>query len=111
MSTQKLLIKKILKQDDFTIVGEAANGKDALVKYKELRPDVVTMDMIMPEADGLQATKDILAFDRNAKGVIVSSIYQKEMLVQAIKAGASSYIVKPFESNRVISALNEVLKN
>ncbi len=65
----------------------------------------------MPEADGLQAMKDILAFDRNANGVIVSSIDQKEMLVQAIKVGASSYIVKPFESNRVISTLNEVLKN
>ncbi len=111
-SVARLLIKKILKQsDDFTIVGEAANGKDALVKYKELRPDVVTMDMIMPETDGLQATKDILAFDRNAKVVIVSSIDQKEMLVQAIKAGASSYIVKPFESDRVISTLNEILKN
>ena len=110
-SVARLLIKKILKQDDFTVVGEAANGKDALVKYKKLRPDVVTMDMIMPETDGLQATKDILAFDRNAKVVIVSSIDQKEMLVQAIKAGASSYIVKPFESDRVISTLNEVLKN
>ncbi|MFQ5714870.1 MAG: response regulator [Candidatus Scalinduaceae bacterium] len=110
-SVARLLIKKILKQGDFMIVGEAANGKDALAKYKELRPDVVTMDVIMPEADGLQATKDILAFDRNAKVVIVSSIDQKEMLVRAIKAGASSYIVKPFESDRVISALNEVLKN
>ncbi len=110
-SVVRMLIKKILKQDDFEIVGEASNGKDALVKYKELRPDVVTMDMIMPEVDGIQATKDIISFDDNAKVVIVSSIDQKEMLVRAIKAGASSYIVKPFESDRVISTLNEVLKN
>jgi two-component system chemotaxis response regulator CheY len=110
-SVARLMIKKILTQSDFTIIGEAANGKDALVKYKELKPDIVTMDMIMPEADGIQATKDILAFDKNAKVVIVSGIDQKEMLVQAINAGASSYIVKPFESDRVISTLNEVLNN
>ncbi len=110
-SVARLMIKRILTQSDFTIIGEAINGKDALVKYKELKPDVVTMDMIMPEADGIQATKDILAFDENAKVVIVSSIDQKEMLVQAINAGASSYIVKPFESDRVISTLNEVLNN
>ncbi len=110
-SVARLIIKKILTQSDFTIIGEATNGKDALVKYKELKPDVVTMDMVMPEADGIQATKDILAFDKNAKVVIVSGIDQKEMLAQAINAGASSYIVKPFESDRVISTLNEVLNN
>ncbi len=110
-SVVRLMIRKILTQNGFTIIGEATNGKDALVKYKELKPDVVTMDMIMPEADGIQATKDILAFDKNAKVVIVSGIYQKEMLAQAINAGASSYIVKPFESDRVISTLNEVLNN
>lgn len=110
-SVVRLMIRKILTQNDFTIIGEATNGKDALVKYKELKPDVVTMDMIMPEADGIQATKDILAFDEDAKVVIVSSINQKEMLVRAINAGASSYIVKPFESDRVISTLNEVLNN
>lgn len=110
-SVVRLMIRKILTQNDFTIIGEATNGKDALVKYKELKPDVVTMDMIMPEADGIQATKDILAFDKNAKVVIVSGIYQKEMLARAINAGASSYIVKPFESDRVISTLNEVLNN
>ena len=110
-SVARLIIKKILTQSDFTIIGEATNGKDALVKYKELKPDIVTMDMIMPEADGIQATKDIIAFDENAKVVIVSGIDQKEMLAQAINAGASSYIVKPFESDRVISTLNEVLNN
>jgi len=110
-SVVRLMIRKILTQNGFTIIGEATNGKDALVKYKELKPDVVTMDMIMPEADGIQATKDILAFDKNAKVVIVSGIDQKEMLAQAINAGASSYIVKPFETDRVISTLNEVLNN
>ncbi len=104
----RLMIKKLLKEGDFEIVGEAANGIDALTKYKELRPDVVTMDITMPEVDGIQATKDIVEFDEDAKIVIMSGIDQKEMLWQAIKAGAASYIVKPFENARVISTLNEV---
>ena len=108
-SVVRLMIKKALKEGDFEIVGEAVNGIDALTKYKELRPDIVTMDITMPEVDGIQATKDIIAFDENAKVVIMSGIEQKEMLWQAIKAGAASYIVKPFENDRVISTLNEVI--
>jgi two-component system chemotaxis response regulator CheY len=107
-SVVRLMIKKVLTEGDFEIVGEAANGVDALTKYKELRPDVVTMDITMPEADGIQATKDIIAFDEDAKVVILSGIDQKEMLWKAIKAGAASYIVKPFENERVISTLKEV---
>ena len=107
-SVVRLMIKKVLNKGDFEIVGEAATGTEALTKYKDLRPDVVTMDITMPEVDGIQATKDIMAFDENAKVVIISGIDQKEMLWQAIKAGAASYIVKPFENDRVISTLNEV---
>ncbi|MGR3292834.1 MAG: response regulator [Candidatus Scalindua sp.] len=110
-SVVRLLIKKVLKEDDFEIVGEAANGIDALAKYKELKPDIVTMDITMPEADGIQATKDIIAFDENAKIVMLSGIDQKEILWQAIKAGAASYIVKPFENARILSTLNEVLNS
>ena len=108
-SVVRLMIKKALKEGDFEIVGEAVNGIDALTKYKELRPDIVTMDITMPEVDGIQATKDIIAFDENAKVVIMSGIEQKEMLWQAIKAGAASYIVKPFENDRVLSTLKEVI--
>ncbi len=108
-SVVRLLIKKVLVKGGFEIVGEAVNGKDALAKYKELKPDIVTMDITMPEADGIQATKDIIAFDVNAKIVMLSGIDQKEMLWQAIKAGASSYIVKPFENDRILSTLNEVI--
>ncbi len=107
-SVVRLMIKKVLMQGGFEIVGEAINGIDALTKYKELRPDVVTMDITMPEVDGIQATKDIMAFDEDAKVVILSGIDQKEMLWQAIKAGAASYIVKPFENDRVLSTLKEV---
>ena len=107
-SVVRLMLKKVLKAD-FDIVGEATNGIDALTKYKELRPDIVTMDITMPEADGIQATKDIIAFDEDAKIVMMSGIDQKEMLTQAIKAGASSYIVKPFEKDRIVSTLNEII--
>ncbi len=107
-SVVRLMIRKVLMQGGFEIVGEAVNGIDALTKYKELRPDVVTMDITMPEADGIQATKDIIAFDEDAKVVILSGIDQKEMLWQAIKAGAASYSVKPFENDRVLSTLKEV---
>jgi two-component system, chemotaxis family, chemotaxis protein CheY len=105
----RLMIKKVLQQNDFEIVGEAVNGIDALTKYKELKPDLVTMDITMPEADGIQATKDIIAFDADAKIVMLSGIDQKEMLWKAIKAGASSYVVKPFENDRILSTLNDVL--
>ena len=108
-SVVRMLIKKVLTQADFDVVGEAVNGIDALAKYKELRPDLVTMDITMPEADGIQATKDIIAFDAKAKVVMLSGIDQKEMLWQAIKAGAVSYIVKPFENDRILSTLNEVI--
>jgi two-component system chemotaxis response regulator CheY len=107
-SVVRLLIKKVLVKGGFEIVGEAVNGVDALAKYKELKPDIVTMNITMPEADGIQATKDIIAFDANAKIVMLSGIDQKEMLWQAIKAGSSSYIVKPFENDRILSTLNEV---
>jgi two-component system chemotaxis response regulator CheY len=108
-SVVRLLIKKVLVKGGFEIVGEAVNGVDALAKYKELKPDIVTMDITMPEADGIQATKDIIAFDPNAKIVMLSGIDQKEMLWQAIKSGASSYIVKPFENDRILSTLNDVI--
>jgi len=108
-SVVRMLIKKVLTQADFEVVGEAVNGIDALAKYKELKPDLVTMDITMPEADGIQATKDIIAFDAKAKVVMLSGIDQKEMLWQAIKAGAVSYIVKPFENDRILSTLNEVI--
>ncbi len=107
-SVVRLIIKKALQQGGFEIVGEAINGIDALAKYKELKPDIVTMDITMPEADGIQATKDIIAFDENAKIVMLSGIDQKEMLWKAIKAGAASYIVKPFENDRILATLNDV---
>ncbi|MGQ3685535.1 MAG: response regulator [Candidatus Loosdrechtia sp.] len=108
-SVVRLRLKKVFSQSCFEVIGEASNGKEALTKYMELKPDIVTMDLIMPVSDGIQAIKDIMAFDENAKIVIVSGIDQKEILWKAIKAGAASYIVKPFENDRILSTLSEVL--
>ncbi|GJQ58723.1 MAG: response regulator [Candidatus Scalindua sp. AMX11] len=110
-SVVRLMMKKVLKEGGFEIVGEATNGREAITQFKELHPDIVTMDMVMPDADGIQATREIVAFDKNAKVVMVSGIEQKEMLMKAIQAGASSYIVKPFDADRVILTLNEVLEH
>ncbi len=105
----RMIIKVILEASGFTIVGEAENGHEALGKYKELKPDVVTMDIIMPEVDGIQGLKNILAFDKHAKVIMVTGIDQRESLMEAIRAGASDYIVKPFEDERVVVAVKKAM--
>lgn len=101
----RMLIRKILERAGFDVVGEAKTGSEAVEKYKELRPDVVTMDIIMDEMDGLEATDRIKRFDPGAMVIITSSVHQKEMMARAFEAGACSYIVKPFEEERIVSAV------
>ena len=103
------MLKNILTTQGHEVVGEAINGKEALEKYKKLKPDIVTMDIVMPEVDGIQALKNILAFDKNAKVIIISVIDQRKSLIEAIKAGAVDFIIKPFEFDRVIAAVEECL--
>lgn len=104
----RMLIKRLLTQHGYEVAGEAGNGREALEKYKELRPDAVTMDIIMPEVDGIQGLKDILAFDKQAKVIIISAIDQRDSLTDAIRNGATDYVVKPFEDDRMISTLNNI---
>jgi len=104
----RMVIKQLLTRSGFHVVGEASNGKEALEKYKELQPDAVTMDIVMPEADGLQGLKDILAFDKNAKVVMISAIDQRDALHNALLQGAADYVVKPFEDDRMVSALKNI---
>jgi two-component system chemotaxis response regulator CheY len=108
-SVVRMIIKGILEANGFQIVGEAKNGNEALDKYRELKPDAVTMDIIMPEADGIQGLRNILGFDKKAKVIMVTAIDQRESLMDAIKAGASDYIVKPFEDERVVTAVKKAL--
>ena len=103
----RLLLKSILEKNGFEVVAEAGNGNEALDRYKDSSPDVVTMDITMPEANGIEGVKMILAHDPNAKIVMITAIDQRKYLLEAIKAGAADYIVKPFEDNRVITALQK----
>lgn len=104
----RMVIKRLLTQHGYLIAGEAGNGWEAFEKYKELRPDAVTMDIIMPEVDGIQGLKDILAFDKQAKVIMISAIDQRDSLTDAIRNGASDYVVKPFEDDRMISTLKNI---
>jgi len=105
----RMMIKDILEKNGFEIVGEANNGIKALELYKKENPDVVTMDITMPDMDGLQAVKEIKAIDPDAKIVMCSAMGQQTMVMDAIKAGAKDFIVKPFQPDRVLEAINKVI--
>ncbi len=105
----RLMLKDILEFHKFDVVGEANSGAEAIEQYKILKPDLVTMDIIMPGMDGIEAVKEILAFDPNARIIMVTAIDQREYLMKAIRLGASDYIVKPFEDDRVLSAIEKAL--
>uniref|UniRef100_A0A7C3YBQ0 Response regulator n=1 Tax=Geoglobus ahangari TaxID=113653 RepID=A0A7C3YBQ0_9EURY len=102
------LLKNILFSGGFDIAGEAENGKQAVELYKKLRPDIVTMDIIMPEMNGIEALKEIKKIDPNAKVVMCTAVGQEQMVKTAIKFGAKGYIVKPFQAPKVIEELRKV---
>jgi two-component system chemotaxis response regulator CheY len=105
----RMMIKEILTKNGYNVVGEAQDGAQAVEKYKELRPDLVTMDITMPEMDGIHALKEIRAFDPNAKVIMCSAMGQQAMVIDAIQAGAKDFIVKPFQADRVIEAIKKTL--
>lgn len=106
----RAMLKELLEAHGFVVVGEASNGDEALMKYKESTPDVVTMDITMPGVDGLQGLKNILAYDPQAKVIMVTALDQKDTLAQAIRAGAADYVVKPFEVRRIVSAVSKAVQ-
>lgn len=105
----RMSIRTMLVKNGYEIVGEASNGLEAIDKYKTLRPDLVTMDITMPGMTGLDALKEIMQFDSNAKVVMFSAMGQEIMIREAIMLGAKSFIVKPFTENHVIKALGQIL--
>ena len=107
----RMMIKDILTKNGYNVAGEAENGAKALEKYNEVKPDLVLMDITMPEVDGIQALKNIKAADPNAKVIMCSAMGQQAMVIDAIKSGAKDFIVKPFLPNRVIESVNKVLNN
>jgi two-component system chemotaxis response regulator CheY len=105
----RMMLRDILAKNGFEVVGEADNGKVAVQMYSELKPDVVTMDITMPEMDGIAAVKEIKAADPTAKVVMVSAMGQQAMVIEAIRSGAADFIVKPFQPDRVLEALGKAL--
>ncbi|MGG6313538.1 MULTISPECIES: response regulator [Paenibacillus] len=105
----RMMIRDILTKNGFEVVGEAQDGAQAIEKYKELHPDLITMDITMPEMDGIAALKEIKKLDSNAKVIMCSAMGQQAMVIDAIQAGAKDFIVKPFQSDRVIEAINKTL--
>jgi two-component system chemotaxis response regulator CheY len=105
----RMMIKDILTKNGYEVVGEADNGAKAIEKYKELNPDLVIMDITMPEVDGIQAVKEIKKIDNNARIVMCSAMGQQAMVIESIQAGAKDFIVKPFQADRVIEAVKKVL--
>ncbi len=104
-------IKEIFTSNEFEIAGEAANGVEAVEKFHDLKPDLVTMDIVMPFKNGIQATRDILKEDPDAVIVICSALGQESLVTEAIEAGATDFIVKPFRAENVLQVVRKSLAN
>jgi two-component system chemotaxis response regulator CheY len=105
----RTMVSDILSQAGFTVVGEAENGKQAVEKYKQLKPDLVTMDIIMPEMGGIEAVKQITQSDPAARILMCSAMGQQALVQEALQAGARDFVVKPFQPSRVLEAVQRVL--
>ena len=105
----RMMIKDILTKNGYNVAGEAENGAKALEKYNEVKPDLVLMDITMPEVDGIQALKNIKAADPNAKVIMCSAMGQQALVIESIQAGAEDFIVKPFQPDRVLEAVKKVV--
>lgn len=105
----RMMIKDILTKNGYNIVGEAENGAKAVEKYNELKPDLVLMDITMPEMDGIEALKKIKAGDPNASIIMCSAMGQQAMVIESIQSGAKDFIVKPFQADRVLEAVQKVV--
>jgi len=103
------ILRNIIVREPYELAGEAGSGQEAVAKYLELRPDLVTMDIVMPEMDGIEAVRQILAVDPGARIIMVSAMGQQGMVIDAIQAGARDFIIKPFQPSRVHEALKRVM--
>lgn len=104
----RMTLRRLLEQNGYEVVGEAENGADAVEKYAQLRPDVVTMDITMPQMDGISAIREIMKIDPGARIIVVSAMGQKPMVIEALNAGAKDFLVKPFQPQRVLEAIQKV---
>ena len=105
----RMMIKDILTKNGYNVAGEAENGLKAIEKYNELKPDLVVMDITMPEMNGIEALKKIKSTDPSANVIMCSAMGQQAMVIEAIQSGAKDFIVKPFNPDRVIEAIKKVI--
>jgi len=98
------------RSEDFEVVGEAADGAEAVARFRELQPDLVTMDIVMPQQSGIEALKQIIAESPAARVVMCSALGQETLIVEAVQAGARDFIVKPFQETRVLEVLRRVAR-
>jgi len=105
----RTMVGDILRQAGFTVVGEASSGVEAVAKYRELKPDLVTMDIVMPDMGGIDAVREITAEDPSARILMCSAMGQQALVIEAIQAGARDFVVKPFHPSRVLEAVQRVL--
>jgi len=108
----RTLLKKMIEEvEGYTVVGEGANGLQAIEQAKLLKPDIITLDITMPEMDGIEAIGEILKHSPDTKIIMVSAMGQQSMVIEAIKIGAKDFIIKPFDKSRVLQAIKNVLNN
>ncbi len=105
------IIKDMAVSAGWEVVGEASNGQEAIERYRELHPDAMTLDLVMPEHDGLHALHGIMEFDPEAKVLVVSALEQRGVLKDAIKAGASDFVTKPFDKRSLAATLEQLVPN
>ena len=105
----RALLRDIMERGGLEVVGEAANGLEAVVRYKAVRPDLVTMDIVMPEMGGLDAVRNIIAHDARARILMCSAMEESGLVSEALQAGASGFIIKPFKASGVLEAVKQVL--
>ncbi len=104
-------IKKIVEKIEYAdVIGEASNGDDAITLYKELKPDLVTMDLIMPQSDGVKAIEEIMKYDKKAKIIVISAMGQELTITEALGKGAKEYIKKPFKEEDIYTTIERFLK-
>jgi two-component system, chemotaxis family, chemotaxis protein CheY len=105
----RTMLSDILSNAGFSVVGQAQTGAEAVAKYKELQPDLVTMDIVMPDMGGIEAVREIVKEYPDAKILMCSAMGQQSLVVEAIQAGARDFVVKPFQPSRVLEAVQRVL--
>jgi len=106
----RTLLSDILARAGFEVIGEASSGAQAIAEYKKLKPDFVTMDIVMPDGGGIEAVREICRFDKDARILMCSAMGQQALVAEALAAGAKDFVVKPFETSSLLEAIQRVLQ-